>query len=161
MRFHSARADKITAVVLCVLGASMAIGGYSMDRLEIRQIHPASIPGLLPMVLGVTMVLCSVLLYLSAKDTDTDGFEPEAHNHRNLFFAAGYSVFYALVLVGNMPFFAATAIYIAVFVTHFTLDRSRPIARQAMTVGFAIVFALVFSGAIAALFRYAFLVRLP
>src|SRR6056297_2853194 len=58
MPFDSARADRITAFVFFVLGAAMTWGGYVMDRLEIRQIHPASIPGLVPMFLGVALMLC-------------------------------------------------------------------------------------------------------
>ncbi|MBD3625750.1 MAG: hypothetical protein HUJ24_10345, partial [Rhodobacteraceae bacterium] len=46
MRFDSPAADRVTAAVLFALGAGMSYGGYVMDRLEIRQIHPASIPGL-------------------------------------------------------------------------------------------------------------------
>ena len=77
MRFDSAEADRLTSVVLFALGAAMLIGGYSMDRLEIRQIHPASIPGLVPMVLGASLMLCAALLFTGAKRR-TSGATPEA-----------------------------------------------------------------------------------
>ena len=43
-----AMADRLTAGLLFLLGLALLVGGYTMDRLEIRQIHPASIPGLVP-----------------------------------------------------------------------------------------------------------------
>ena len=62
MRFDSPSADRLTAVAFFALGAAMAWGGFVMDRLEIRHIHPASIPGLVPMVLGGALMICAVLL---------------------------------------------------------------------------------------------------
>ena len=53
-----AKADRVTAIVFLALGLAMLVGGWQMDRLEIRQIHPASIPGLLPMILGGLLALC-------------------------------------------------------------------------------------------------------
>jgi putative tricarboxylic transport membrane protein len=93
-----------------------------MDRLEIRQIHPASIPGLVPMMLAAA--LCCA---------------------------------YALVLVGRLPFFIATALFVAAFVAAFR-PSGRPWLRHGvMAAGFGIATAVTVS----ALFRYGFLVRLP
>lgn len=168
MNLHGARADRITAVVFFALGLAMAIGGYTMDRLEFRDIHPASIPGLLPMILGAIMMLCAVLLFLTAKDeaplgpvVEGEADETVGSSVPDLLFAAGYSTAYALVLVGNMPFAVATAIYITVFVFHFTWDGARDRRGHAVAAAKAAVFAVICAAAISALFRYAFLVRLP
>ena len=166
MRFDSARADQITALIFFALGAAMLLGGYTMDRLEIRQIHPASIPGLLPMILGGIMMLCAVLLFTSAKDApDADLLDEaetgEGDSWTNLLFAGGYSVVYALGLVGNMPFMWATVIYITVFVGHFTFDAGETRQKQALKIAMAFGFALVSAYAVALLFEEAFLVRLP
>ena len=112
MRFDSARADRITAVVFMSLGAAMAWGGFVMDRLEIRRIHPASIPGLVPMILGVALMLCAAFLYRAARDSDAPA---EEGSWSDFVTAAGWSAFYALALVGNMPFVVATAIYLLGF----------------------------------------------
>ncbi|WP_306119851.1 MULTISPECIES: tripartite tricarboxylate transporter TctB family protein [unclassified Roseitalea] len=169
MRFDSARADQITAIVLFALGLAMLIGGYTMDRLEIRQIHPASIPGLLPMILGATMMVCALALFASASgraeraagDDRQEGAEASSASWSNLAFAAGYSIVYALVLVGTLPFFAATAIYISVFVIHFTFDPRQSLRGRAVRVALAIGFAVVSAAAVSLLFQEAFLVRLP
>jgi hypothetical protein len=64
MTFDSATADRLTSLVLFSLGVAMLIGGYTMDRLEIRHIHPASIPGLVPMILGSgDDALCACLCF--------------------------------------------------------------------------------------------------
>ena len=44
MTFDGKMADRLTAIVLFGLGLAMAWGGFEMDRLEIRRIHPSSIP---------------------------------------------------------------------------------------------------------------------
>ena len=169
MPVAGARADRITALVLFGLGLAMLIGGYTMDRLEIRQIHPASIPGLLPMILGGTLMVCAILLFGFATDTPADGSPRETEagavtagdNWRALVFTAAYSVVYALVLVGRMPFVLATAIYIAVFTIHFAIDWSGDMRSRIVSLAGVIVFAILCAAAVSALFQYAFLVRLP
>jgi hypothetical protein len=32
-------ADRASAIIFCALGMAILVGGYTMDRLEIRQIH--------------------------------------------------------------------------------------------------------------------------
>lgn len=148
------QADRLTALVLLALGLTLLWAGFTMDRLEVRRIHPSSIPGLVPMLLGVALSVCSAFLFVSAAppgDSAEDGGDL-----RNLGLSAALSLVYALVLVGWLPFFAATAIFVAGFVTIF--DRERSLALQ---VPLAIGFGLAVAAAISALFRYAFLVRLP
>jgi len=160
MRLDSARADQVTAVVFFVLGVAMAVGGYTMDRLEIRQIHPASIPGLVPMALGVLLALCAIGLYLGARKK-VDAPPTDGDSMSNLWFAAFYTIAYALGLVGRMPFELATGIFITVFVMHFTYGRLAEGRHPAIWIGSALLYAVICSVAVSALFRYAFLVRLP
>ena len=160
MRLDSARADQVTALVFFVLGVAMAIGGYTMDRLEVRQIHPASIPGLVPMILGALLALCAIGLYLGARKREDDPDTGDV-SMKNLGFAALYTVVYALGLVGRMPFELATGIFITVFVLHFTRERLAEGRHPALWIGGALLYAVICSAAVAALFRYAFLVRLP
>ena len=56
----------------------MLAGGYAMDRLEFRQIHPASIPGLLPMILGAALMVCAVLLAVQVVGTAGAVFASQA-----------------------------------------------------------------------------------
>lgn len=160
MRFDSAGADRITAAVFFALGAAMTWGGYVMDRLEIRNIHPASIPGLVPMMLGVALMICAGLLYLGAKDAHAEDGPTPDHAWSDFAISAGWSVFYALVLVGNMPFVVASAIYLLGFTGYFLWHdhKSKGFWKTAL---FVAVFSVTTAAAVSALFRYGFLVRLP
>lgn len=177
MTLENANADKWTSLVLFALGLAMLVGGFTMDRLEIRHIHPASIPGLVPMILGASMMLCSALLFWSARQTadkaadksakaDNDPSDANSASIANLGFATLYSVIYAIFLVGSMPFALATAIYIAAFYLHFTWtegagNANAPLGKRALHLVFGIGFAALSAYAIASLFQHGFLVRLP
>jgi putative tricarboxylic transport membrane protein len=153
MRLDSAKADRITAVVLLATGIALLWAGWSMDRLEVRRIHPASIPGLLPMLLGGTLVVVAALLGLTARDPETPAPTGSA---RDLGLAAALCGLYALAMVGTLPFAPATALFVGAFVALF--DRDRPPLRR-LILGAA--FGVAVAAAISLLFRYAFLVRLP
>lgn len=158
MRFDSAAADRVSALVLLALGAAMTWGGFAMDRLEIRQIHPASIPGLVPMILGVAMMLCAVLLALSADKVERKC--AEAGSWGSFAFTALWSCVFAVILVSRIPFAAATAIYVAGFAGWFLLPET-PVAKRAKTALWIIAFGVITAAAVSTLFRYGFLVRLP
>jgi putative tricarboxylic transport membrane protein len=162
MHLDSASADRLAALVLFVLGVGMLAGGYTMDRLEIRQIHPASIPGLVPMILGATLALLAAMLWVRARRSPAEAdWIRDGVSWGNLWAALALALFYALVLVGRLPFFWATAIFIAVFASWFSWPDAHGTPGRLRAAAAAIVLALVASGAIAGLFRYGFLVRLP
>jgi hypothetical protein len=159
LSLNSPTADRITAGVLLALGAGFVWGGFTMDRLEMRQIHPASIPGLVPMILGAALMVCAVLLFLGARGASRGPAETGG-SWRDLGTAAAWSVFYAVALVGKLPFLLATGIYVAGFVWWFRRDadgKGGPVGRAAT----ALAFGAAVSVAVSALFRYGFLVRLP
>ena len=163
MHFDSTLADRVTSAVLLVLGTAMLYGGYTMDRLEIRQIHPASIPGLVPLMLGAALMLCAVLLFVSAPrhHTARPDSEREKGSTSNFFYAAGLSAFYALVLVGRLPFWLATSLFIATFAIYFGWPKDADTSKRVRWIAFSAVFAVVMAVAVSVLFRYGFLVRLP
>ncbi|MAQ82817.1 MAG: hypothetical protein CMH12_06255 [Maritimibacter sp.] len=165
MRFDTPAADRITAATLFALGAAMTWGGFVMDRLEIRQIHPASIPGLVPMILGAAMMLCATLLALSTRGLSApDGTPDEGDaqgNWHDFGFAAAWSCIFALLLVGTLPFAAAAAIYIMVFSGWYAWQAEDGQGRNAKRLILIAVYAVAVGVGVAALFRYGFLVRLP
>ena len=153
MSLRSARADRLTAVILFVLGAGLGWAGWSMDRLEIRRIHPASFPGLLPMILGGALAALAVLLYVGAREPEG---ADEAGSNRDLLIAGALCAAYALLLVGTVDFEIATAVFVAAFVAAF--DRNRALVPR---LGLAAAFGAAVAVAVSVLFRDAFLVRLP
>ncbi len=145
-----------------MLGISMLVGGYTMDRLEIRQIHPASIPGLVPMGLGVAMIICSTLLIVSAGSGTEQSAPAERGSFKNLFVSIILCIGYAAGLLGKMPFALATGMFIFAFSLYFSWTEGDNGSRSKLKlVAFTALFAAVFAGAISLLFQYGFLVRLP
>lgn len=153
-------ADRITAIILIALGLAMLWGGFVMDRLEVRGIHPLSIPGMVPMGLGVLIFICGILLYFSSKNVAPSEIL-DLGNRSSLIWAAVFCLVFSTILVGNLPFFLATFIFISAFAARFTWSAGASTRESTRKILFAIGFGLIFSGAISALFRYAFLVRLP
>ena len=160
-------ADRLTGLVLLILGIAMLAGGYTMDRLEIRQIHPASIPGLVPMGLGAAMIICSLLLIVSASSrTDEQLIDSSSEEQTgsvwNLLLCGALCIAYAVGLLGNMPFMIATGIFIFLFAAIFSRP-DEPIGMQEHLKSLILLalFAAVFAAAISLLFQYGFLVRLP
>lgn len=158
-----AQADRFTAVILFALGIAMLVGGWTMDRLEIRQIHPASIPGLVPIILGVLLALCSVLLLISSFSQDDRGDE--------MVFAGGSwgrlgltgltCVVYAIGLVGWLSFTVATALFTFTFALIFSFPVERDRRAQATAAVSALILAVAVSVGAAQMFEKLFLVRLP
>jgi hypothetical protein len=57
-----ARADLLTALVLVALGLIIFYLSWTMPRLENRHVHPATIPGLVPIFLSIALTVCGLLL---------------------------------------------------------------------------------------------------
>lgn len=163
----SALADLITSVILTGVGVFVFINAYQMPRLEQRNVHPLTVPGLVPMLLGgVLVVLALLLAYRAFRLTNAESWpallghlrSPEAAR-----FAAGISLvlIFVLVLLGRMPFWMATALFIFAFilVLEVFLDDEPP--RLMRSVIWALLTAVVASAAIYYLFAQIFLVRLP
>ncbi|WP_323765474.1 tripartite tricarboxylate transporter TctB family protein [Marinovum sp.] len=160
---HMALADRLTAVALFLLGLALLSGGYTMDRLEIRQIHPASIPGLVPMILGVLLALCAALLFLSS-------FKSAARNDALVLVGGSWSrlgltgaicTVYALGLVGWLPYFWATFLFASAFALLFSFPLDGARRAQLIAAASALALGLAIALGSSLLFRELFLVRLP
>jgi hypothetical protein len=162
-----ARADLITALVLVAVGLAVIYLSWTMPRLEARRIHPATIPGLVPFILGSALVLTSGLLAVRSWRADAGGgwqglarilVGPEA---RRALVALALMLIYALLMVGKMPFAVASAIFIFVFTFTFEVVLTRPAPNVLRSALWALGIALVAGFGIAYVFEEIFLVRLP
>ena len=59
---RKAQADVVFGAMLFVLAVALIAGAWNMDRLELRQIHPLSAPGLTPGLLGLALAVASLML---------------------------------------------------------------------------------------------------
>ena len=135
--------------------------------LEVRRIHPASIPGLLPMFLGVAITIVAGLQLwgLLRRGSSND----EAHvsgvigrsELLKLLGLVALCAAYALFLVGRIHFWAASSLFVASFIIIFECSLGMPRKAAIFTIARAVVIAVVFGGALSYLFEDLFLVRLP
>lgn len=158
--FSMTKADRVMAVVLVIFGLAMFWGGFVMDRLEVRSIHPASIPGLVPMGLGILIAICGALLFLGSKADSTDA-AIDFGNIDMLVWTGSLCLVFSVLLVGHVPFYMATFLFITAFTARFTWKQNATGAERGQQLAKAVVMGALFSALISMLFRYAFLVRLP
>jgi hypothetical protein len=165
----SPRADLIAAVLWVAFGLAVSIGAWRMDRLEKLSINPYEVPGLVPFFLGCAITVLGVALFIRAwaqggwhaPTASAKTQDPTLLKHMALVF--GWSLFYALVLVGKgLPFMLGTFLFITVFIG--VLDRQRQIEMGRSTTGKwgrAAIYGFCWSLLVALSFEYIFLVRLP
>ncbi len=164
------RADLLTALVLLALGAAILWWSWAMPRLEVRRIHPLTVPGLVPGLLGGALMLCSAILGLRAwqrmRQDGGEGWRALARlmssdAARRVAVLSALILTYTLVLVGLVPFWIATALFVFAAIAVFELvltDQPRPLrAGLAWAAGQAVVVAVI----VTLVFERGFLVRLP
>jgi putative tricarboxylic transport membrane protein len=157
---HQFSADRLTAVVLLALGAAVTYGGWSMDRLEIRRIHPASIPGLLPFILGVALMICAAVLYSQAK-LKNDQKKNSGHGIGRFVLILVPALVYAIGLVGTIPFWLATLIFVSFFICVFEWPAMPTRKNLTFLLAIAVAEGTFVAVGVTLLFEKAFLVRLP
>ena len=161
-----ARADLITALVLVAIGLGVTYLSWTMPRLEVRRIHPSTIPGLVPLFLGLALVGCSLLLAVRSMRIVVPGSWRgllrglAGGEARRALAALALVLIYALVLVGRLPFAVASGLFIFAFIVLFeiVLSRRENVLGSLLWAG---GIATVAGGGIAYVFQYIFLVRLP
>ncbi len=160
-------ADLAVTVILLAIGIAQFVGGFTMDRLEVRRIHPASIPGLLPMILGIAITIIAGLQLWSLvrrRDRDDGTHVSGLIDRTELLKLLGLIALcaaYALVLVGRVHFWVASSLFVASFIIIFECSRSMTRKAAIFTIARAVIIAVIFGGALSFLFEDLFLVRLP
>ncbi|WP_309085457.1 tripartite tricarboxylate transporter TctB family protein [Chelativorans sp.] len=166
-RAARARADLLTAIVLVALGLVIFYLSWSMPRLEPRRIHPATIPGLVPMILGLTLAFCGALLGWRAGSIEAKGGWQAlgrvlvSRPAVRILALLALALFYTLVLVGWLPFWAASMLFIFTFILLFELSMTDQPADPLRSGIWALAIAVTAGWGIFFVFERIFLVRLP
>ena len=95
----------------------------------------------------------------ASRDHGTDG--DLARQTGRFFVALALSVGYAAGLVGSLPFWAATGIFVFLFVVIFEWRGTRSLASLVRAVFMAALLAVIVATAVTFVFEQVFLVRLP
>ena len=165
-----ARSDLEGGVGWMVLGSAILIASVRMDRLEEQHINPYTIPGLLPGLLSVVMLMLGFLLFV--RSWRRGGLHPgvgESMQERwiatkRIIMVLGLCATFAVILVGHgLPFWLAGASFVTVAIL--TLQHAKRVAAgQKLTLRKVLTTALIGLGAglmITLVFQEIFLVRLP
>jgi len=164
------RSDLKDGLGWIALGIAILVGSIRMDRLEEQHINPYTVPGLLPGLLGIAMILLGGILALRSwrrgalKLAIAAPTADEREERRRIWVDVALCMGYAVVLVGHgLPFWLASAIYVSG--SMLVLQRlSRDEAERRFTVR-GLLKALVIglgAGIVTSLvFQELFLVRMP
>lgn len=162
------RADFWTGIVLAALGIAALIACLDMPRFEERQINPYTVPGLVPGMIAAVITLLGFLLTLRALKQGSvrptpviqPGGDATAAGTR-LILTLVLTLLYAGGLVGRLPFWLATGLFVFAFVALLEWRKGWPPAERFRAVAFAAVYAVIVAAIVTWVFQEIFLVRLP
>ena len=147
-------ADFWFALILTAFGGAVVVESWRMPRLAELGVNPMSAPGLTPGLLGVVLAGLGLALLLRSALAAPPPAAAEGGWDR-LALTLALCLVYALGLLGRVPFWLATALFVGAFALTFTWRGG----------GRAVLLAALLASGTAAvvstLFQEVFLVRLP
>lgn len=164
------RSDLKDAIGWIAFGIAVLVGSITMDRLEQQNINPVTVPGLLPGLLGIAMILLGGIM--AARSWRRGAFTrplPPATPHRReerkrVAIAVALCCGYGIVLVGHgIPFWLASTLYVTGSILVFQRLSVDPQERRLTARAWvqALVIGTVASVLTWLVFEKLFLVRLP
>jgi hypothetical protein len=166
----SPRADLHDGVGWMALGLAVLAGSITMDRLEQQHINPVTVPGLLPGLLGIAMILLGGILAVRSwrrgalHEPPAPATAHERERSKRVWIAAALCCGYGVVLVGHgLPFWLASTVYVTASILIFQRLSPEPAERRLGLRAWAkaLVIGAASSVITWAVFEQVFLVRLP
>jgi hypothetical protein len=160
----SPRADLVSGLGWIAFGAAVIAGAWRMERFEAQGATLYSMPGLVPGLLGAVLALlgaglCARALLGGALAAGQPGLWP-GWNPR-LLGALAIMLLYALGLVGRLPFWLATFVFVAGFIALFEWRERGAAGRRVRGLVVALACGAITSAVVSIAFEQVFLVRLP
>jgi hypothetical protein len=164
------RTDFLSAIGWMTLGGAILIGSVMMDRLEDQDINLYTIPGLLPGLLGIAMMILGALLAIRswraapfgpARTTDTSTSQA---GRKRLALVLGLCLAFGVGLVGHgLPFWLTVVIFVTASILSLQYQQRPVIASPIGLRQFATATAIGLGAGIAItlIFQDFFLVHLP
>jgi Tripartite tricarboxylate transporter TctB family len=155
---EAARSDLGGGVGWMVFGLAILVASWRMDRFEAMGATVYTAPGFVPAIFGVSLLLLGAVLARRgwAAQRVTGGAESEPMLSRRIGLMLALTLAYAAGLVGRVPFWLATTVFVTAFTAAFA-DALPPV-RRAFT---ALASGVLTSVAVLVVFERIFLVRLP
>lgn len=168
----SGRVDLITAAVFFAFGIGVLILALQMPTFTNQGGDPYTAPGIVPgfygiVLAGISLVLASRAIRRGALRPAGGQVEaafvarPGTYSNVRLAIVAALGLLYTIGLVGRMPFWLASAIFIAAFIIAFEWEPAASPAARWRRIATAVLIGAAGGGAIHAVFQVIFLVRLP
>jgi hypothetical protein len=164
------RGDLTDAACWIAFGVAVLVGSITMDRLEQQHINPYTVPGLLPGLLGIVMILLGGILALRSLGRGALHLAPpppSAHDSerwRRIWVVAALCLGYGIVLIGHgLPFWLASTIYVTASILIMQrMSRDPEVRRQTPKAWIkALAIGLISSVVTHLVFQEFFLVRMP
>lgn len=145
------RSDAAQGVAWAFGGGLIVYASWTMDRLERHGAALYTAPGLVPGLLGLVLVVLGVALALRKRGISASS---PAIRWGNTPLVLALCLGYAIGLIGRMPFWLATFVFVTAFIAIFEYPSRRRMA-------LAPLYGAATSLAVSNLFEAVFLVRLP
>jgi hypothetical protein len=159
----SARADFLSGLGWIGFGAAVVGGAWAMDRFESQGATLYSMPGLVPGLLGGMLALLGALL--CGRAVAQGALRPAQPLwpgwNRPLLLALGFMLAYALGLVGRVPFWLATFLFVAGSIAFFEWRERGEHGQRVRGLVVALLCGAFTAAIVAVTFEQVFLVRLP
>jgi len=164
------KADFVTGLAFVALGLAALVESLRMPRFEHLGVNPYSVPGVVPGALGVVIALLGGVLVVRAARAGGWRLGAEGprlaglwrHDAARRFtLALVLTLAYAVGLVGAVPFWLATGLFVFVFIAAFEwrAGAGRAVRLKALTI--AALEAVLVAAVVTLVFRELFLVTLP
>ena len=164
------KADFVAGLAFVALGLAALVESLRMPRFEHLGVNPYSVPGVVPGALGVVIALLGAVLVVRAARAGGWRLGVEAlrladlwrHDAARRFTLALFlTLFYAVALVGTVPFWLATGMFVFVFIAAFEWRSGDAPAARLRALSMAAIEAVVVAAVVTLVFREVFLVTLP
>ncbi|HET8744644.1 MAG TPA: tripartite tricarboxylate transporter TctB family protein [Ramlibacter sp.] len=164
------RSDLKDAVGWIVFGVAVLAGSVVMDRLEHQNINPVTVPGLLPGLLGIAMILLGAIMGVRSwrRGALVKPLPPatalQREERKRVAIAVALCCGYGIVLVGHgIPFWLASTVYVVASILIFQRLSEDPADRRLTARVWAKAFVIAVAASVVTwlVFEKVFLVRLP
>jgi hypothetical protein len=171
-------ADRIGGLIWVVFGAAIVYGSWTMDRLESLGIPPATAPGVVPGKLGIGIIMFGMILLVRREAAAREAVGPtfdggpvdaaapvapaDGLHWQRILLSWAICVTYGGLLLGRgLPYWVLTVAFLFVHIALLDETERVPARPTVRRLAKAAIVALAVATAVALVFRYVFLVRLP
>jgi putative tricarboxylic transport membrane protein len=161
------RKDLWTAAAFLTLGVAIVTLAWGMPRFAEQKGEIYTAPGLVPGIYG--LVIAGLSIWLAVRSIRRGAFAaaaeseaaPEGTSNLRLALAAALGLIYCVGLIGRMPFWLATTLFVTAFITLFEWRAGEAWGPRFVRFGTAVLQGLVTGIAVVLVFSKVFFVRLP